>query len=161
MIIYARVNLRYANKTIILVMLMLCIRPLFSDVTEPEEKETKKTLTYSLVFPGLGQICSGNYLKGAIFAGSELLCLAGVLINGARGEDYYRQYRSATRPEDVVSARRMTEKYDRYRNTFLIAGAVVWIANLVDMSITVKKKKLSVKVAHEENRISFGFAMAF
>ncbi len=105
-----------------------------------EEDPLRKALERSLLFPGLGQLYEKQYLKAALFASAEILCLAQVVINAREGNDAYRRYRDA---RDVASAqawREQTERCDRRRNTAILAAAGVWVLNLVDIFVHAKKK---------------------
>ncbi|MBN2400082.1 MAG: hypothetical protein JXI33_07050 [Candidatus Aminicenantes bacterium] len=100
----------------------------------------RKALERSLLFPGLGQLGEKQYLKAALFAGAEIFCLAEVIIFMGKGNDAYDHYRDAVDPQDVIEFRSQTEKYDKHRNTAILAAAGVWVLNMIDIFVFAKKK---------------------
>jgi hypothetical protein len=95
-------------------------------------------LAKSLLIPGWGQLSEGRPLEGVLFLGTTVLCLIGALDNNHRGSINYALYKAAANPADAVRFRALTERYDRRRNQFLLAGAAVWALNLLDISLIVK-----------------------
>lgn len=106
----------------------------------PGKSPLRKALERSLLFPGLGQLGEKQYLKAALFGGAEIFCLAQVLILIGKGNDAYRNYRDAGDAAAVAEYRAQTEKYDKQRNTAILAAAGVWVLNMVDILIYAKKK---------------------
>ncbi|MCX6554212.1 MAG: DUF5683 domain-containing protein [Candidatus Aminicenantes bacterium] len=106
----------------------------------PGKNPLRKALERSLLFPGLGQLGEKQYLKAALFGGAEIFCLVQVLIFMGKGNEAYRNYRDAGDPAAVMEFRAQTEKYDRQRNTAILAAAGVWALNMVDILIFAKKK---------------------
>ena len=102
-------------------------------------------LEKSLLFPGWGQFAEKRYFEGAAFLGAEIFCLAEALANNRRGNESYATYQAASSMDEAVGARALVEKYDTRRNQFLLAAAVVWAANLLDIFLIVKSKKKDVK----------------
>jgi hypothetical protein len=110
-----------------------------------EEKKTEPdrlrlALERSLLFPGLGQLGEKQYFKAALFASAEIFCLAQVLIYRGKGNDAYWRYRDAQDAPQAVAWRQLTEKYDRQRNTAILAAAGVWVLNMIDIFVFAKKK---------------------
>lgn len=105
-----------------------------------EPDRWRRALERSLLFPGLGQLGEKQYAKAAIFASAEIFCLAQAFIQTGRGNDAYRGYRDAKDAAAAGEWRRLTEKYDRRRNTALLAGAGVWVLNMIDIFVFAKKK---------------------
>jgi len=81
-----------------------------------------------------------QYAKAALFGGAEIFCLAQVLIFISKGNNAYNKYRAAIDYEAAVEFRARTEKYDRRRNTAILAAAGVWVLNMIDMFVFAKKK---------------------
>lgn len=116
--------------------------------------EEKKSLEKSLIFPGWGQIHEKKHAKGILLMGAEIACILQAISSNSQAENYYRRYRDATGPEDAVYFRNMTEKYDIRRNQYLLAGAAVWIVNLLDIYIIVRKKskeRIRISLKNEKN----------
>ncbi|HSQ35684.1 MAG TPA: DUF5683 domain-containing protein [Candidatus Binatia bacterium] len=106
----------------------------------PEKTPLRKALERSLLFPGLGQLGEKQYVKAALFAGGEIFCLVQVLVFMGKGNDAYRNYRDANDALAVTEFRSQTEKYDRQRNTAILAAAGIWALNMVDILVFAKKK---------------------
>jgi hypothetical protein len=106
----------------------------------PGKSPLRKALERSLLFPGLGQLGEKQYLKAALFGGAEIFCLAQVLMLMGKGNDAYSNYRDAGDAASVAEYRAQTEKYDKQRNTAILAAAGVWVLNMVDILIYAKKK---------------------
>jgi hypothetical protein len=128
----------------------------------------RKALERSLLFPGLGQLGEKQYVKAALFGSAEILCLVRVLIFRGKGNDAYNKYHDATDSEAVAEYRSQTEKYDRRRNTAILAAAGVWVLNMIDIFIFAKKKygkKASVDFQpyynHENKTIGAGLRFRF
>ncbi|MEN8152486.1 MAG: DUF5683 domain-containing protein [Acidobacteriota bacterium] len=125
----------------------------------------KKALEKSLIFPGLGQLIEKKYFNGILFITGELFCITNFLINNSRGNEAYENYKIADTTENAIIWREKVEKYDKKRNIFLLAGAGIWILNLVDIFIHIKKKykrniSLSIKNG-KNNKISLGIGYSF
>jgi hypothetical protein len=125
------------------VALLLLLTLLPAEVCAGEE------LVYSVIFPGLGQLRSGQYGRGMIFSGGELLSLIGLFISdlqyGRAAEDY-TSARAAYLAADYIGDaeyyfERMNKKWDdaerlqSYRNAFLGAAVGIWVVNIVDMAL--------------------------
>jgi len=139
-----------------------------SEEKPAEEGRLRTVLERSLLFPGLGQLSEKQYLKAALFASAEILCLAQVVINAREGNDAYRRYRDARDIASSVAWREQTERCDRRRNTAILAAAGVWALNLVDIFIHAKKKygqKRSLALhpyyRHENHAFGAGVACCF
>lgn len=106
-------------------------------------------IVYSAIYPGWGQIRSGEYGRGMIFAGFELTSLVGLFISDlqySRAVDDYESARAAYFAADYIGDAeyyydRMMEKWDdaenlnTYRNAFLGAAIGIWVVNIVDIMI--------------------------
>jgi hypothetical protein len=137
-------------------------------IQPPAKDPLRKALEKSLLFPGLGQLAEKQYVKAAVFASAEILCLVQILIFRSKGNGAYKQYRAAIDPKAVVEFRSQTEKYDRLRNTTILAAAGVWVLNMIDIFVYAKKKfakKASVGFNpyfnHENKTIGAGIRFSF
>jgi hypothetical protein len=109
--------------------------------TPPVQKTPlRKALERSLLFPGLGQLGEKQYFKAALFGGVEIFCLAQVLIFMGKGNSAYDDYRNAGDSQAAVEFRGLTEKYDKQRNTAILAAAGVWVLNMIDILVYAKNK---------------------
>lgn len=106
-----------------------------------EEEKKLSSLEKSIIFPGWGQICEKRYFEGIIFVTSEIFCLAGIFKNGREGNKYYKLYKSADNTYDAIKYRDLTIKFDKRRNRFIAGAISVWVLNLLDMSLIIKKEK--------------------
>jgi hypothetical protein len=106
----------------------------------PGKSPLRKALERSLLFPGLGQLGEKQYIKAALFAGAEIFCLVEVLIFMGKGNDAYDKYRAATDLAAAIEFRSQTEKYDKRRNTAILAAAGVWVLNMIEIFVFAKKK---------------------
>jgi hypothetical protein len=137
--------------------------------TPPAEKTPlRKALERSLLFPGLGQLGEKQYFKAALFGGAEIVCLVQVLIFMGKGNGAYEDYRNAGDPQAATEFRGLTGKYDRRRNTFILAAAGVWVLNMIDILVFAKKKygkKTSIAFQpyynHENKTIGAGMRLHF
>jgi hypothetical protein len=93
----------------------------------------------SLLLPGLGQFYNRQPVKGWVVIGAEAAILGTALgyhLAGAAAYDDYRGVKPA--PGGVSTSAEAQRLYDlsasryRTRNALLVAGGVVWIANVVD-----------------------------
>ena len=163
------------KKAAWLLALLLAGRMLFPaegaqpvNVPQPEKTPLRKALERSLLFPGLGQLGEKQYVKAALFGSAEILCLAQVLIFMGKGNNAYKKYRDAIDYETAVGFRLQTEKYDRRRNTAILAAAGVWALNMIDIFIFAKKKygkkaliSLNPYYNHENKTIGAGLRFHF
>jgi hypothetical protein len=127
----------------ILCTLILVVVSLACDVSASDK------LVYSMLYPGWGQIRSGEYGRGMIFAGGELLSLVGLFIADLqynRAVENYESARALYLAADYIGDAeyyygRMLEKWDdsenlnTYRNAFLGAAIGIWVVNVVDIMI--------------------------
>lgn len=99
------------------------------------------SLQKSLLVPGWGQAAEKHYVEAVLFFSAEVLCWAGFIDQNTRGNRSYDLYRSAAATEDAVRYRRETEAFDKRRNMFLLGAALVWAANLLDMSLIASRSR--------------------
>lgn len=154
-----------SNKAVIslLIIIFLCISCFGQDKKVKEEilpKSKFTSLQKSLLIPGWGQFAEKRYLEGALFLSAEIFCIYKIFSNNHKSNDYYDLYKTADNTTDAVDYRDLTEKYDIRRNKFLLAAAGIWIINLIDIYIIVKKKEkksgnLKLKLEHNENKTLF------
>ena len=92
----------------------------------------------SLLVPGLGQLYNRQPVKAWVVIGAEAAIFGTALGYHLSASNAYDEYRDV-RPSAGVSASAEAERlYDlaasryRTRNTLLVAGGVVWLANVVD-----------------------------
>ena len=163
------------KKAAWLLALLLAGRILFpaegaqpENIPRPEKNPLRKALERSLLFPGLGQLSEKQYVKAALFGSAEILCLAQVLIFRGKGNEAYHNYRDVKDTAAAVEWRLQTEKYDRRRNTAILAAAGVWVLNMIDILIFAKKKygkKASISLNpyynHENKTIGAGMRFHF
>jgi len=125
-------------------ILLLISLPCFSQDKEKKEgisPEIKFTsLQKSLLIPGWGQMAEKRYIEGVLFLSAEIFCIYKIFSYNHKGNDYYDLYKKADNVSDVTEYRDLTEKYDTKRNRFILAAASVWIINLIDIYLIVKKK---------------------
>ena len=124
--------------------LLLISLPCFSQDKEKKQgisPEIKfRSLQKSLLIPGWGQIAEKRYIEGALFLSAEIFCIYKIFSYNHKGNDYYNLYKKADNVSDATEYRDLTEKYDTKRNRFILVAASVWIINLIDIYIIVKKK---------------------
>ena len=167
MTIYVRGKLLKNNRIIIIILLFTLFfsSSIFPDETSGKTVKGKKALELSLIFPGLGQFTEKKYFTGIVFLAGELFCITNFIINNIKGNDAYGNYKIAGNSVDAGIWREKVGKYDKTRNIFLLAGAGVWIINMIDIFIHIKKKyrkKISLSLKNEKNnKISFGIAYSF
>ena len=157
--------MKKGNKIVIslLIIIFLCISCFGQDKKVKEEVSPKSKFTSlqkSLLIPGWGQFAEKRYLKGVLFLSAEIFCIYKIFSNNHKSNDYYTLYKAADNTSDAVNYRELTEKYDIRRNRFLLAAAGIWIINLIDIYIIVKKKEkksgnLKLKLEHNENKTLF------
>lgn len=163
------------QKTVWLLALLLTWRIMIPaqdaapvNTPQPEKNQLRKALERSLLFPGLGQLGEKQYVKAALFGSAEIFCLVQVLIFRGKANNSYKEYHQATNPLAVIEFRSQTEKYDRRRNTAILAAAGVWVLNMIDIFIFSKKKygkKASISLNpyynHENKTIGAGMRFHF
>lgn len=129
------------KKALVLLVVLMVGQVLFAaEEVKPESDRLRKALEKSLLFPGLGQLAEKQYVKAAVFASAEIFCLAQVVIHIGKGSEAYHNYRDAKDTAAAVEWRLQTEKYDRRRNTAILASAGVWVLNMIDIFVFAKKK---------------------
>ena len=144
----------------LILLLFISLPCLSQDEKDKEEILPKKklnSLQKSLLLPGWGQIAEKRYLEGALFLSLEIFCFYKIFSYNHKGNDYYNLYKNADNVSDAIKYRDLTEKYDTKRNRFILAAASVWIVNLIDIYLIVKKKdkkerNLRLKFKLNENK---------
>jgi len=133
--------------------------------TPPPSDAPKDILKKSLIFPGWGQLSEKQYVKGALFAASEIFCIVQFVLKNNKANDAYRRYRQAGNVADAIAFRQLTEKYDKQRNWVTAGGAFVWILNLVDIYLTYHHKNhpavLPALAIHDPHTFSLGCRIYF
>ena len=125
------------------------------------------SLQKSLLIPGWGQITEKRYLEGVLFLSAEIFCIYKVFSYNHKGNNYYKSYKEADNVSDAINFRELIEKYDTKRNSFILAAAGIWVINLIDIYIIVKKKEkkrgnLKLKFGHNENKtLAFTVSYSF
>jgi len=153
------------------ILLLIISLPSFSQDKENKEGIPPKikftSLQKSLLIPGWGQIAEKRYIEGVIFLSAEIFCIYKIFSYNHKGNDYYDLYKTADNVSEATEFRDLTEKYDKRRNTFILAAAGVWIANLIDIYFIVKKKdkkerNLRLKFKLNENKdLALTFTYSF
>ena len=152
----------------ILCTLVLIVLSLACEASASEE------IICSALYPGWGQIRAGEYGRGMIFAGGELLSLVGLFISDlqySRAVEDYDSARVAYLTADFIDDAqlyydRMREKWDdaenlqTYRKAFLGAAIGIWVINIVDMAIGDGEEPpgLSLRVDDGAFFVTKGFA---
>lgn len=158
------------RRSALLLVAVLAVAParLRGEEPAPDAGRLRKALELSLLFPGLGQLREKQYLKAAIFAAAEVACLVQVIVNAGQGNDAYWHYRDAATIDDAVAWRAETERFDRRRNTAILAAAGVWVLNMVDIFVHAKKKYGRAKslafhpyYRHENHAVGAGLTCRF
>jgi hypothetical protein len=155
-------------KALLLAVLLVGPVLLLAENKNPEPDRLRKALGKSLLFPGLGQLAEKQYIKAAVFASAEIFFLARMVIHIGKGNEAYRNYRDAKDADAAAEWRRQTETLDRKRNIAILAGAGVWVANMIDIFIFAKKKygrqavvTFSPYYNHEKQTIGAGIRYRF
>ena len=127
--------------TLLLLAVLLAGSPaLRGEEKPPEEPRLRKALERSLLFPGLGQLGEKQYVKAALFAAAEIVCLSLAVFMAARATTPTDDYRDATDPADGRGLAPRDRARDRRRNTAILAAAGVWVLNMIDIFVFAKKK---------------------
>ena len=135
------------------------------EASSPEIKFT--SLQKSLLIPGWGQIAEKRYIEGILFLSAEIFCIYKIFSYNHKGNDYYNLYKKADNVSDATQFRDLAEKYDKRRNSFILAAAGAWIINLIDIYIIVKRKdkkerNLRLKLKLNENKdLALTFTYSF
>ncbi len=157
--------------TISFLILLLISGPCFSQDKEGEKGTTPEkkftSLQRSLLIPGWGQITEKRYIEGVLFLSAEIFCIYKIFSYNHKGNDHYDLYKKADNVSDATEYRDLTEKYDTRRNRFILVAASVWIINLIDIYIIVKKKgkkernlRLNFKL-NENKDLAFNISYSF
>ncbi len=164
--------MKRSNKAVIslIAIFFLCI-PCLGQEKKPKEQSKVNnkftSLQKSLLIPGWGQLAEKRYLEGALFLSIEIFCIYKIFSNNHKSNDYYNRYKTAVNTTDAVNYRDLTEKYDIRRNKFLLAAAGIWVINLIDIYIIVKRKErkrenLKLRFEHNENKtLAFTISYSF
>jgi hypothetical protein len=164
--------MKKGNKlTISFLILLLISGPCFSQDKENKEgtppEKRFSSLQKSLLIPGWGQIAEKRYIEGALFLSVEIFCFYKIFSYNHKGNDSYELYKKADNVSDAVKYRDLAEKYDKRRNSFILAAAGAWIINLIDIYIIVKRKdkkerNLRLKFKLNENKdLALTFTYSF
>ena len=149
---------------IFLLILLIILTPLFSNNNQKKIPSYKKALEKSLIYPGWGQIIEKKYVKGLSFMIIETgLIISAIIINN-KSNDFYNDYKNATSIDDVIYYRHKTEEFDKNRNLLILSAAFVWVVNLIDIYIHVKKKKRRLKLSlikKDEKTFALNFSYNF
>ncbi len=97
---------------------------------------------YSAMLPGLGQAYNGDYWKIPIFYGGFITCGYFIYSNQNQYKRYRNLYNWASQPNSdydgkysVETLKWYRDTYRRYRDYSVIAGALVYILNIVDANV--------------------------
>lgn len=152
-------------KVLISILIMhIVFIPLFSNTNHNKIPLYKNVLEKSLLYPGWGQIIEKQYIKGFGFMLLETgLIISAIIINN-KSNEYYNDYKNATNIDDVIYWRQKTEEFDKNRNLLILSAAFVWVVNLIDIYIHVKKKKRRLKlgfIKKDEKTFALNFTYNF
>lgn len=163
--IFAKDELSKIKKTVFPTILLLFINLSLSasDIHKNSESQLKRSLELSLLIPGAGQLKEKKYLKGFLFLSGELYSLVSAITNNIKGNSSYLKYRNSKTTEDAVTFRKEVEKFDRLRNIYILSGIGIWVLNIFDIHIYVKKKrKVKISLKNGKNQtIIFGLNYSF
>jgi len=93
----------------------------------------------SLILPGSGHFHTGNYIRGLIFLGGEILIAGSTIHFFRQGSTKYEEYRQATQIDEIN--RLYDEAVDSYGRASLLTGlfVAVWIYNVFDTYLVTKE----------------------
>ncbi len=134
---------------VLILIFLIPITPVFSK-NKSDTKKEKKILEKSLLYPGWGQIIEKEYVKGIGFVLAETTLILSAIVMNNKSNDYYDKYKIAENVDDVIFYRQKTEEFDKKRNILILSAAFVWVVNLVDIYIHVKKKRRRLKLSFEK-----------
>ena len=129
-----------------------------------EEKNSNqkksKTIPFSMLIPGVEQIKSKKYVKGALLLGTFLGSTLGAFHHNKKGSDWYDKYQNSTNVDDVILFRQRTEDHLKKRNLFIAGIFSVWLVHIIDLKF-FKSGKAGVKGTVSKNEINIGFYYLF
>jgi hypothetical protein len=137
-------------------------------IIDLENKSKSKTILYSSLFPGIGQIYNDNTYRGIFYGLSEIYCIVNAISLDKKmkqSNDAYKnsteRYNLATSIEMIARERKIMlaeydniKEYEKSRNNYIIAAAGIWLWNLFDALIwkepdTRKDSKLSINFQND------------
>ncbi len=152
-------------RVVIFILITLIIfNTLFSNNIHKKNPSYKKVLEKSLIYPGWGQIIEKKYVKGIGFMLIETGLIISAIIFNNKSNGFYNDYKNATNIDDVIYYRQKTEELDKKRNLLILSAAFVWVVNLIDIYIHVKKKKRRLKlnfIEKDEKTFALNFSYNF
>ena len=150
---------------------------------EMEPLSQKKSILYSALLPGLGQIYAEKTLKGVVFLSTELLLIGGTIwcserMKVIRGEynDFVRISQESINAAEIEWATAMMrEKKNQHdqtklKRTMFIASAIGWwILNVIDRYvfepelplIDNQENKSTLKIELDHHMLTAGLKLAF
>jgi hypothetical protein len=133
-----------------------------------ENKSKSKTILYSSLFPGIGQIYNDNTYRGILFCLGEIYCIVNSISFDRKMkkskdtyESSFERYNRAKSIETIARERTIIlaeydnmKKYEKSRNNYIMAAAGIWLWNVVDALIwkepsTRKDSKLSINFQND------------
>jgi hypothetical protein len=129
------------------------------ETTDPG-KEKSKAVSIAMFIPGLQQLESRRYIKGALLLGFFAGCIAGAVIHNSKGNNWYEKYRTSTDVDEIIMFRQNTESSFKKRNLFMVGVLTVWLAHIVDLKF-FKSKNGGVKGEAGKNSFNVHFYYAF
>lgn len=114
----------------------LLISPKIIQVFEEARGELlslRTALSRSLIFPGMGQLYSGERRKGRIFILGEGLTLCGLLISHIFTEKAHKAYHDAQDPSEIETRYQSYNNWFRIRTGFGCLSVGIWVCAPLDI----------------------------
>ena len=110
----------------------LALRNSIIDEFEKERIDVSRNMQLSLVLPGTGHLHTGNYIRGFLFLGGEIVIASTAIYFFNQGKSNHEKYRDATQIDEI------NRFYDATVTSYLQASimtgvfVVVWVVNVFD-----------------------------
>jgi hypothetical protein len=93
----------------------------------------RKAVINSIVFPGMGQMYSGQKAKGWGFAGAQGLAICGLVISQVFFYKTHQDYLAARDSTEIAEKYRVYNNWFRTRNVFAGLTVGIWISAPLEM----------------------------
>lgn len=140
---------------------VLLVQPLaFAEEKKNSDEKKTKTISFSMLIPGVEQIKSKKYVKGSLLLSAFIGSALGAFHYNKKGNDWYDKYQNSTNVDDIILFRQRTEDHLKKKNLFIAGIFSVWLVHIIDLKF-FKSGKGGVKGTVSKNEINIGFYYHF
>ena len=97
--------------------------------------------------PGMAQLHKGQTVKGALFIGTEIAAIGGIIVTESMRTSYQSKIKMTHNSSEIQSYISKADNMGNIRNCFIGAAAAIYVWNVIDGIVSKGKKHVEIGAA--------------